>query len=798
MTPKTQKAEIDRREFLSTTATVGGAMVLGFWLPTNSTEAAGTSQFVPAQPWYRDPDPMVHEVNAWLTIAPDDTVTIRVAQVDLGTGVFTTNPMMVAEELQCDWSKVRCEYASANRDFKEKAPEWTLAVPGNGVGDPAGGGEPTMLKGQDGVYRRMGINSSGNVRESRYYLQQAGAEARERLLLAAAAEWGVPVSELVAKDSVITHAKSKRRTTYGAIAGKAARTPLPDPSKIKIKPPDKWTLMGTEQKSRDVPLKVTGEAIYGIDVRLPGMLYAAAKSCPVWGGDVKSYNADAIKSVPGVHSVVRLPLDLRTRGAGFFSGGVAVVADTWWHAKTALDALPIEWDYGYNASVSSASLFQDHMASFKGSGIRLTDEGDVDAAMGRATKVIEATYTVPYSPRARLEPGNATVLVGERRVDIWTGDQSPEGILRETAKLTGIAPENVYVHSTFLGGGYGGDGNGPQAQQAVVIANAIKGRPVKMLWTREEDLGIGTKYRPMGVCLFKAGLDADGWPVAIEVRNAMADWAWPHPGGQPYRGDQQYRGLTAPPYFVPNYRLTQSIPTCPVPAGTRRATGAAPNAFYLESFIDELAHSAGKDPYQYRRELIARNPVESKSGVGGFKYREDWLRALDTVAKMSGWGTPLPEGWARGIGIDDRRRPTRNSATICAQVHTVEVTKRGQVRLHRVDVVFEQGFSLVNPLAVRKQIEGQIAWGFSDVLYQETTIRDGRAVERNFDTFPVSRLNEYPREVNIAFLKTNRWITGAGEEAIPPVPPAICNAVFKITGKRIRSLPLKNHDLSWS
>src|SRR5438876_6349819 len=276
------RTDMDRREFLTTTAAVGGAMVLGFWMPP-SAQAANVP--VAAQPWYREAT--VPEINAWITIAPDDTVTIRVGQTELGTGVFTANPMMVAEELQCDWKKVRAEYASANRDFKEKAPEWTLKVPGNGESDP-GGAAPVELEGANGVYRRMIIHSSGNVRESRYYLQQAGAEARERLLLAAASEWGVPVTELTAKDAVITHAKSKRRTTYGAVAAKAAQLKHPDPSKIKLKTPDQFTLFGTEQKDRTTPLKVTGEAVYGIDIRLPGMLYAAAKACPVWGGTVKS------------------------------------------------------------------------------------------------------------------------------------------------------------------------------------------------------------------------------------------------------------------------------------------------------------------------------------------------------------------------------------------------------------------------------------------------------------------------------------------------------------------------------
>jgi isoquinoline 1-oxidoreductase beta subunit len=790
--------DIDRREFLSTTAAVGGALVLGFWLPPGCARAPASPaevEHVKVQPWYRDPT--VPEINAWITIAPDDTVTIRVGQTEMGTGVFTSNPMIVADELQCDWSKVRAEYASANRDVREKAPEWTMKAPSNDITNPLG---DSRTSGGEGVYRRMKTDSSGNIRESRYFLQLAGAEARERLLLAASMEWGVPVSELVAKDSVITHAGSNRRTTYGAIAAKAATVQLPDPSRITPKPPEKWTLMGTEQKNRDVPLKVTGQAAYGIDMRLPNMLYAAVRVCPVWGGDVRSYNFDAIKARPGVHSVVRLPLTDVTRGCRFHSGGVAVVADSWWRAQSALDAMPIEWDYGRSAHVSSATLLKEHLAVLNGPGPTEVNVGNVDAAMRRAAKVVEATYTVPYVPRARMEPGNATVLVTDNKVEIWLADQHPQEVLQYAHELTGIAPENIYVHLAYLGGGYGSGGNGPYAGQAIVVAQALKGRPVKLVASRDEDWGSGTRYQPMGVGIMKAGLDADGWPIAMEVRSSSQ-----------YSGDQLVRGLTAPPYFVPNYRLTcrtldvgssSTVSTAraanvPVPVGNRRATGARANSFYMESFIDELAHAAGKDRYQYRRELIARNPVSPGKGVWGFARRNEWLTALDMAAEMSGWGTPLPEGWARGLAIEDRRRTSRPHSTICAQVHTVEVTRRGQVRLHRVDVAFEQGFRLVHPVSVRKQIEGQIAWGYSDAIYQETTVRDGRAVERNFDTFPVSRMSEYPKEVNIRFFPTKAWLYGAGEEAIPQVMPAIYSAVFEVTGKRIRSLPLKNHDVSW-
>ena len=321
-------------------------MVLGFHLPAHA-ESASIQGSIQAQPWYHDA--LVPEINAWLTIAPDDTVTIRVAQTEMGTGVLTSCPMMVAEELQCDWSKVRAEYASPQRNVVQRAPDWTLQVPGGG--DPLirnGGGEPATSSGDKGVYRRMSTASSGSVRESRYYLQMAGAEARERLLLAAGTLWGVPVSDLAAKDSVITHVPSGRRVTYGAIAAKAAQVALADPSKIKIKGPDQFTLIGTEQKNLDVPLKVTGKAIYGIDVVLPGMVYAAAVACPVFGGKIKTHDFNAVNDRPGVLSVVTFG------GKGYVSGGIAVVADTWWRAKTALDLMPIEWELGINANRNTA------------------------------------------------------------------------------------------------------------------------------------------------------------------------------------------------------------------------------------------------------------------------------------------------------------------------------------------------------------------------------------------------------------------------------------------------------------
>jgi isoquinoline 1-oxidoreductase subunit beta len=799
---------VNRRQFLTTSAVVGGGMAVAFWWP-GAAEGAITpltaDTAIRPENWYRPPT--VPEINAWFTIAPDDTVTIRCQNVDIGTSIPTTNAMTVAEELHCDWNKVRIEFASPNRDATEKAPEWTLKLPGGGnAHDPAGGGKAGS-SGETGLYRHMGVGSSGNVRESRYYLQLAGAEGRERLLLAASQLWSVPVSELTAKDSVITHARSKRTTTYGKVAAKAAETPLPDPSLIRIKSPDKWTLMGTEQPNREVPAKLTGACKYAVDIRLPNMLYATVKCCPVWGGDVKSFNFDAVRNMPGVHSVVRLPYDKtgeaketlgRTTKNGFYAGGVAIIADSWWRAKKAIDAMPIEWDLGPGATASTESIKKDHLDTMHRPGKVVVNEGSVDEAF-KGAKIIEATYGVPYVRRARMEPGNATVLVTNERLDMWVGDQQPQRSLENAAMLTGLPIKDCYLHMTPLGGGYGSSGNGPQAEHAVYIANTVRGRPVKTLWSREEDWGVGTTYSPLQFGSARAALDAQGYPTAMEFHYVT-------PVGEAWPADS--RGLAMPPYWVPNYRLHQHIATVHVPAGRVRSTGARANTFYLESFIDELAHAAGKDPLVYRRELIARNPPENKvdrfkgTGVGGFRYRDDWLRGIDLLAKVSDWGKKMPEGMAQGVSLDDRRRGvgvgTGRQGTICHQVHEIEVTRAGQVKFHRADVVFDTGFSLVNPLTVKKNIEGQISWGISDALYQEINIKNGAPVDNNFDTYKVARMNEYPRTVNVHWLKCNKWIEGAGEEAIPDVTCAIYNAIYKITGKRIREVPLKNHDLSWA
>jgi isoquinoline 1-oxidoreductase beta subunit len=781
-------SRLDRREFMATSGAAGGAFVLGFWLPAKS--ARGQENAAPERPsgasWARES--VEQEVNAWIVIDPDDTVTIRIAQTELGQGVWTSNAMMVCEELQCDWSKVRSEYASANRDAREMAPPWSLEVMGNGAQDPNGGGTPgfrrrdrTGVNGiPDSLYRRMRTNEAASVKDGRYYLQLAGAEARERLLLAAASVWSASVEELVARDSVITHERSGRAMTFGQVAGLAATIPHPDPESITIKPPSEWTLMGTEQPNRDVPQKLRGETIYGIDVRLPGMKWAAVKSCPVYGGDVRSYDFSVVRDMPGVNSVVQFPRPdpALTRGR-IFSGGVAIVADTWHQAKTALDRMPIEWEIPPDlANLDTASMHEALLSALDEPGNLRVDHGDVDAAFQNATRIVEATYSTPYLPRARMEPGNATALVTDDRVDIWIGDQSPQETRFSASRITGIREQDVYLHLCHLGGGFGRNGNGPQAEQAIMIANANRGTPIHLLWSREEDF-IGTTYRAMGAARLKAALDADGWPVAIEVRTAMQQ------GG--FGPDASFDGNSR--YYTPNYRYSNHTTEFHVPVGTRRGVGQAAHEFYRETFIDELARAAGRDPYLYRRELIARTELP---------YKEDMIRALDIAAEMSGWGATLPRGMARAIALEERGAEGDGMATISAMVHTVSITREGRLRLERVDVAHETGFGLVNPLSVKKQLEGQITWFYNDAMHQECTIEDGSIAENNFDRFSLSRIDEDPPEINIRFFETGHWLLGMGHDRATSVQSGISDAIYQITGRRYRDLPFSSYDLSWS
>jgi isoquinoline 1-oxidoreductase subunit beta len=744
---------MSRRQFVVTTLAVGGGLALGVSFSDKGVKGATNAARISRRPWESLAGPSDVEVGPWLMIAPDDTVTIRIGQSEMGQGVITSCAKMVAEELECDWSKVRAEYVSVNRHFRENL-----------------------------VYKRLATISSSSVRLGRPYLQQAGASARERLMAAAAETWGAPRLELTVKDGVITHTPTGRTLRYGQVAQKAAAITLP--AEPKIKTPDQYTLLKKPTKLLDVPLKVDGSATYGIDVRVPNMLYAAAKACPVFQGKVKGYNADVVKNRPGVHSVVE------------FSGeeieaGVAVIADSYWRAKTALELLPLEWDEGTRGNDSSEEYFQASRALLDKPGATVvTRKGDPETTLRDAAHVVEAVYEVPYLDHAVMEPFNCTAQVTPDRVDIWAGSQNPEEATTGAAKISGVPVQNVYFHNCFIGGGFGRRGNQDDVRQAVAIAKQLGGRPVKVIWSREETTQHG-HYRPMRTSRFRAALGPDGMPLAWHTRVIGNDENFAL-GDQRRPGDdeQLIRGLHKLPYFVPNQLFDYHLRNTGVPTGPWTSVGRSQNEFFLESFVDELAHAAGKDPYRYRRALLEANTE--------FSFARGWIQVLDAVADNSGWGRQLPAGTGMGIAMGDSRRITRTEITICAAVATVSVGKDGQVRVEKLDVALDTGPFLVNPLAAERQAEMQAAMGVAATLFQEITIEKGRVTQTNFDTLPLLKPKEMP-EVRIHFVRaTDDPIAGIGEEIIGWVAPSICNAVFAATGKRIRSLPLKKHDLSWT
>jgi isoquinoline 1-oxidoreductase subunit beta len=726
----TSDPKVNRRQFLLTTSVVGGAFVLGFVLPSRQVEAAT----IAAHPWTA-PAAGGTEINAWLVIGSDETVTIRVAQSEMGEGVFTSMPMLIAEELQCDWQNVRAEYASANRSLRENR-----------------------------VYQRMATGGSGAVRRSREYLQQAGASARARLIAAAAQQWGVPASECRAEHGVVMHQASNRQVTYGAIAATAATVKLD--AEPAIKTPDQFTLLGQSLNRLDVPLKVNGTAIYGIDVRLPDMLYASVMTCPVFGGKLKRYDVDAIKAMPGVRMAVEVP------------NGIAVVADSFWRAKTALEVMPVEWDLGPHAHASSEAFWKTFREALGKPGVVAGEKGDALAALNGAAKVVEADYFAPYLAHATMEPMNCTAQVRPERVDVWVSTQNPEAALAAAAETAGMAPENTYVHTCFLGGGFGRRFYNDDVRQAVTVAKALGGRPVKLIWTREEDMRHDF-YRPMAAIRFRAGLDANGVPVTYFNRSVT------HSILSSVRPDDvkggidrtSVEGLANMPYGFAQHRIEHLIQNTHVPVAFWRSVGASQNAFAVESFLDEVAHAGGKDPVELRRQLLKEHP--------------DWLHVLDTAAQKANWGKTLPPGTAQGIAIAE------SFGSIVAEVADVSVSKRGEVRVERVVCAVDCGH-VVNPLTVAEQMESSVVYGLTAALYGQITIKDGRVVEGNFDDYQMLRLDAMPEvETHLALTGGTKW-GGIGEPGVPPVAPAVCNAIFKATGKRVRSLPLSNHDLNWT
>ena len=711
----TSRGDLDRRSFLVAASAATGGLTLGFAIPfaARATDAAA-------------------DITCWIAITPDDTVTIRVARSEMGQGAMTGLAMLVAEELECDWSKVRTEFVSARLNFIKNR-----------------------------IWGDTSTGASRSIASSQAYLRRAGATARVMLIAAAAAQWRVPPEQCVAANGVIRHPPSGRTVSYGAIAPAAAA--IEPPAEIELKPTSEWKLAGTPQKRLDVLDKITAKPVYAIDVRLPGMLYAAIVQSPIFGGALQSVDETSIAAMPGVRGVVRMP------------DAVAVVADSWWRAKRAADALRVRWDDRGNGAVSTVSI-----ADFVRSGLAANDaqigraDGDAATALSRAARCIEADYEVPFLAHATMEPQTCTAHVHPDGVEIWTPTQDPGTALATAALAAGVPNDKVHVHRLMLGGGFGRRAPIQEyVRQAVTIAKEFPA-PVKLVWTREQDIA-HDRYRPFGMARLRAGLDEAGMPLALTIRIAGPSFvAALLPGFNGNFVDRTFvSGLAEEmPYAFPNYQVDYVVRPTPVPLGVWRAINYTQNAFYKECFIDEMAHAAGRDPYLYRRNLLANNPKN--------------LAVLDAAAKAANWGSRPPPGTFRGIALNEA------CGSYCAQVVEVEV-KNGAVRAHRVVAAIDPGY-VVNPLSVEMQVQGAIVYALTAALYGEITIKDGAAEQTNFDTYEMLRLADAPRVETVIVPSGGFW-GGVGEPPVPPLAPALCNAIFAATGKRVRSLPLKNHEL---
>jgi isoquinoline 1-oxidoreductase beta subunit len=679
------------------------------------------------------------EINAWVVVKPDEQVIIRIARSEMGQGSLTGLAQLVAEELECDWANVTTEYPT-----------------------PA----TNLERGR--VWQSFSTGGSRGIRESHEYVRQGGAAARQMLINAAAQEWGVAPGECKAKNGTITHAGSGKSTTFGKVAEAASK--LEVPTDVTLKDPKDWKIVGKPVKRLDTADKLTGKQVYGADIKLPGMLNAAIRQCPVFGGKVASYDEAAIMSMPGVRKVV--PVD---------DNAVAVVAERWWQAKTALDALPIEWDEGENANVTSASI-----AKFIEEGLTASEafvgnqNGDADAAIEKSAKKIEAIYSYPFQNHATMEPMNATAKWTEDKCEVWCPTQNGEAALAAAAEAAGLPPQQCDVYKMHLGGGFGRRGAfHDYVHQAVTIAKEFPGTPVKLLWTREEDMTHGA-YHPITQCKLTAGLDENGDITGFRVRIAgQSILAQVMPqrlkDGMDVVTFQTFlpSGDHSISYTFPNLLVDHAMRNPHVPPGFWRGVNANHNAIYTECFMDELAHAAGKDPLEFRLKLMGNHPKNAA--------------VLKAVAEKAGWGSPAPEGVYRGLA---QCTAFASHIAACAEVSVTD----GKLKIHRIVAATDSGHA-VNPQQIEAQIEGSFVYGLSAMLHGECTVKDGRIEQQNFDTYPVMRMDEMP-EVEAIVMPSGGFWGGVGEPTIAVAAPAVLNAIFAATGKRIRSFPLRHHDLS--
>jgi isoquinoline 1-oxidoreductase beta subunit len=714
-------SKLTRRGFLVSTAAAAGGLSLGFHVPV----AAAAGDLPP-------------EVNAWVVVQPDDTVVIRIARSEMGQGSLTGLAQLVAEELQCDWSKVVTEYPTPGQNLA-----------------------------RDNAWGDMSTTGSRAIRRSHEYVRQGGAAAREMLVAAAAEQWNVPAGECSAANSIVTHGPSGRTVTYGQVAAAAARqTP---PAEITLKDPKDWTIAGKPLPRLDTADKLTGKQKYGIDLTQPNMLNAAVQACPVFGGKLVRFDAAAVEKMPGVRKVVRVD-----------DTAVAVVADTWWRAKTALEALPITWDNGPNAKLSSTTI-----ADMLAEGLEAKDAfvgnaaGDAPAVLASAGKVVTATYAYPYQSHATMEPMNALALYTPERCEVWAPTQSAEASLEAAAEAAGLPIGQCDVHKVHLGGGFGRRGAADYVRQAVSIAKQMPGTPVKLIWSREEDM-LHDFYHPTTQAKLTGALDEQGNLTALHVRlSGQSILAALRPGGLKDGMDPVvFQGLndggeeSAFGYGIDNLLIDHAMRNPPVRPGFWRGVNLNQNAIYLECFMDELAHAAGKDPLAFRQALMANHPKH--------------LAVLNAVAERIGWTTSPPQGVHRGLA------QIMGYGSYVAAAAEVSVSD-GQLRIHRIVAATDPGHA-VNPAQIERQVEGSFVYGLSACLYGECTVKGGRMEQENFDTYEVLRMAQMPQVETIIMPSGGFW-GGVGEPTIAVAAPAVLNAVFAATGKRIRRIPLANQDL---
>ena len=720
---------LNRRSFIVGSAAVTGGLALGLRLPFGPTIARA-----------QDGSP---EIGVWVAIGPDDTVNIRVVRSEMGQGTITGLAQLVADELECKWSKVKIEYPTPGESVKRKR-AW---------GDFSTGG-------------------SRGIRESHEYVRKGGAAARMMLVQAAANQWKVPVAECSAANSVVTHGPTKRRVRYGQVAEAAAK--LPVPQDVKLKDPKEWKLIGKPLKRLDTADKVVGKTVYGIDVKLPGLLNAAIKDCPVFGGKVKSFDAAKVEGMKGVKKVVQVG-----------DSAVAVVADTWWRAKTALDALPIVWDEGENAKVSSATIAEvlkaglDAEQAFVGN-----QSGNAKEALAGAAKKIEAVYAYPFQNHACMEPMNITVRYTPEKCEAWGPTQNGEGAFAAMLAASGLPADKVDVYKTMLGGGFGRRGAYPDdyVTQAVLIAKQMPGTPIKLLWSREEDMAHG-RYHPVMQCKLVGGLDASGNLTGLHMRiSGQSILAAVRPEvvqAQKGRDPLSFQGVFESgehqfSYTVPNLLIDHAMRNTHVPPGFWRGVNINQNAIFIECFMDELADAAGQDALEFRRKLLGGNPRG--------------LAVLNAAAEKIGWGKPLPNGRHRGLAV------LKAFNSYVAGAAEISVTDGSKVKVHRLVGASDPGYA-VNPAQIERQVAGSFVYGLSAAFMQECTVKDGRIEQTNFHEYNSMRIAQMPKVETVLLQGGGPVWGGIGEPTICVAAPAVMNAFYRATGKRLRSVPLKNHGL---